>query len=217
MNFNLYILIDWWPKILSAFGTTVFYFVICSMAAVSFSILISMLLALRIRGLTEILRGYIAIFRNTPLLVQLFLLFYGLPFLGIRMPAFLCGLIGVMLNEGAFISEILRGYIEAVPKGDWEAGDSLGLSSFQVIRYAIMPQVLRDSIPAITGQISIIIKDTSLFSMIMISELTRVSNSIYTRTFDTTGFIISALLYLMIFMILTFFSKQIEIRYRVKR
>ncbi|WP_020612082.1 amino acid ABC transporter permease [Sediminispirochaeta bajacaliforniensis] len=217
MNFNLYVLIEWWPKILSAFGTTLFYFIVCSCAAVLFAILISMLLALRLKGLTCFLRAYIAVFRNTPLLVQLFLLFYGLPFIGIRMPAFFCGLIGVALNEGAFISEIIRGYIEALPRGDWEAGESLGLSRFSVIRYAILPQALRDAVPAVTGQISIIIKDTSLFSMIMISELTRTANSIYTRTFDTSGFIISAILYLLIFFLLTLLSKQIERRYKVKR
>lgn len=122
-----------------------------------------------------------------------------------------------MLNEGAFISEIIRGYISAIPRGDWEAGESIGLSRFQVVRYAILPQALRDAIPAITGQISIIIKDTSLFSMIMISELTRVSNSIYTRTFDTSGFVISALLYLILFIVLSTAAKQVEFRFKVKR
>ena len=217
MEFNLYILIDWWPKIAVAFGTTLFYFVICSIAAVAFAILISALLALKISALSWFLKSYISIFRNTPLLVQLFLLFYGLPFLGIRLSGFLCGVIGVMLNEGAFISEIIRGYISAIPRGDWEAGESIGLSRFQVVRYAILPQALRDAIPAITGQISIIIKDTSLFSMIMISELTRVSNSIYTRTFDTSGFVISALLYLILFIVLSTAAKQVEFRFKVKR
>ncbi len=217
MSFNLYVLFDWWPQILSAFGTTVFYFIVCSIAAVLFAIFISILLAMRIRGLTTILRIYITVFRNTPLLVQLFLLFYGLPFIGISLPAFLCALIGIMLNEGAFISEIIRGYIESVPKGDWEAGESLALSRFQVIRYAVLPQALRDAVPAMTGQISIVIKDTSLFSMIMISELTRVSNSIYARTFDTTGFLISAICYLLLFLILSVVSKQIEKRFKVKR
>ena len=94
-----------------------------------------------------------------------------------------------------------------MPRGDWEAGESLGLSKLQVIRYAVLPQALRDAIPAITGQVSIIIKDTSLFSMIMISELTRVSNSIYSRTFDTTGFIVSAVFYLLMFFVLTLASK----------
>lgn len=217
MNFNLYIIVRWWPRLLTAFGTTTLYFVVCSIAATLFAILVSMLIGLRVKWLTLFLKGYIAVFRNTPLLVQLFLLFYGLPFIGIKIPAFYCALFGIMFNEGAFISEILRGYIEVVPKGDVEAAESLGLNRLQVLRYAIMPQAIRDAIPAITGQISIIIKDTSLFSMIMIPELTRVSNSIYTRTFDTTGFVASAILYLFLFFLLTIISKLIEQRFKVKR
>ena len=94
---------------MSALGTTVMYFIVSAIVAVLFSILISVLLALRIKWLTALLRVYITVFRNTPLLVQLFLLFYGLPFIGITMPAFVCGVLGIMLNEGAFISEIIRG------------------------------------------------------------------------------------------------------------
>lgn len=163
------------------------------------------------------LRVYVNIFRDTPLLVQLFLLYYGLPFIGINFSNFWCAVIGVTLNEGAFLSEIIRGYIETIPKGDWEAGESLGLHKLQVITHCIFPQAIREAVPALTGQISIIIKDTSLFSLIMITELTRISDSIYTKTFDTSGFIISAILYILIFLVLTVISHFIETAVRIKR
>ena len=162
-------------------------------------------------------RVYVSIFRNTPLLVQLFFLFYGLPSFGIRMSPFVTGVLGITLNEGAFMAEILRGNIQAINKGDWEAAESLGLSRFQVLYHVILPQALRDSLPAVTGQLSIVIKDTSLLSLIMIVELTMVSNQIYSRLFDLTGFSAALCLYILLNLFMSGISKFAESRVKVRR
>jgi ABC-type amino acid transport system permease subunit len=169
------------------------------------------------RPLNYILKMYVSIFRNSPLLVQLFFFFYGLPSIGIRMSSFMTGVLAITLNEGAFVTEIIRGSINGIPKNDWEAAQSLGLSQLQILRKVIFPQAFRNAIPALTGQISMVIKDTSLFSLIMIIELTRVGNMIYNKYLDFTGFIFGAVLYIAIFLVTNNISFVLEKRYRVKR
>lgn len=217
MEFSWHIFVKWWPKIFQATCITIEVFLLAAVLAVLLGVVVAALLSLKIHWLNIFLRVYISIFRNTPLLVQLFFLYFGLPVINIRMSPMLTGVIGIALNEGAFMAEIIRGNIEAIRKGDWEAAESLALSKIQVLRYAILPQALRDALPAITGQLSIVVKDTSLLSLIMIVELTRVSNQIYTRLFDLTGFSVAAIIYITIFVILTSFSKMIERKVRVRR
>lgn len=217
MDFNWYIVVKWWPEFLNGLGVTLGAFAGCTILSVFMGILAASVIALREPVLSKTFAVYVSAFRNTPLLVQLFFLFYGLPFIGIRLSPMTCGIVGITLNEGAFIAEILRGNIQAIRKGEWEAAQSLGLSQVQVLRYAILPQAIRDAIPAITGQISIIIKDTSLLSLIMIVELTRVANKIYTRTFDTTGFFVTAILYIGLYLVLNTSSRVLERKVRVRR
>jgi polar amino acid transport system permease protein len=217
MDFNWYIVVNWWPDLLKGLGVTFGAFLSCTILSLVVGILVASLIAIRDPVFSKIFAAYVSIFRNTPLLVQLFFIFYGLPFIGIRLSPITCGIVGIALNEGAFIAEIFRGNIQAIRKGEWEAAESLGLSRVQVLRYAILPQAVRDAIPAITGQVSIIIKDTSLLSLIMIVELTRVANKIYTRTFDTTGFFVTAILYIGLYLLLNTASRVLEQKVRVRR
>jgi His/Glu/Gln/Arg/opine family amino acid ABC transporter permease subunit len=217
MDFSWHIFVKWWPRIWQATGITIEVFLLAAVFSVLLGTVVAALLSLKIRWLTIVLRVYISIFRNTPLLVQLFFLYFGLPAINIRMSPLVTGVVGISLNEGAFMAEIIRGNIEAIRKGDWEAAESLALSKIQVLRYVILPQALRDAVPAVTGQLSIIVKDTSLLSLIMIVELTRVSNQIYTRLFDMTGFSVAAIIYITIFLMLTSLAKMIERLVRVRR
>jgi His/Glu/Gln/Arg/opine family amino acid ABC transporter permease subunit len=175
------------------------------------------LMSLGNRLLRSILRVYVSIFRNSPLLVQLFFFFYGLPFLGIRMSSFLTGVIAIALNEGAFVAEIIRGNINGIPIGDWEAARSLGLSPFRILTKVIFPQAFYNSIPTLTGQVSLVIKDTSLLLMIMVFELTRAANVIYNQYLSFSGFFFSAALYIIVFIIVNNLSFVLEQRYRVRR
>ena len=159
---------NWLPIVLEGLGTTALTSVIAICTAVIWGCIVAMLIAFNNKILSGILRAYVSVFRNSPLLVQLFFIFYGLPFLGVTMPATVCGILGITLNEGAFIAEILRGSVKNIPKGEIEAAESLGLNRAQIIRHIIFPLSFRSSIPMITGQASIIIKDTSLFSIYII-------------------------------------------------
>ncbi len=130
----------------------------------------------------QALGGYIEVFRGTPLLIQLFFIYYGLPSIGIVMDAFTAGVIGLALNSGAYMSEIIRAAMLSVARGQEEAAYSLGFSRIQTIRYVIFPQAIRVAIPPMMNSFSSLLKDSSLVSVISITELTRVGNLIYSRT-----------------------------------
>ena len=217
MDFNWNLIIKWWPKIIQATGVSLEIFIASSICAVVVGILIATMVTAGKPWIAVPCNVYISVFRNSPLLVVLLFLFFGLPSIGIRMSSFAAGILGITLNESAFMAEIIRGNILAVRKGDWEAAESLGLSKMQVLRYAILPQAIRDSLPAITGQLSIVLKDTSILSLIMIVELTRIANTIYTRTFDLSGFMVAALIYISLFFVLNSISTIVENKIRVRR
>jgi len=160
---------------------------------------------------------YISIFRNTPLIVILFFLFYGLPLLGIRFFPLIAGVMAITLTESAFIAEIINGSIRGLSYENWETAGALGLSEIQTLKYVIFPQAWRDSVPALTGQISIIMKDTSLFSLIMVNDLVRSANRVYGETFDVSGYLLAGAVYIILFLILSSLSLNIEERVRVKK
>ena len=128
------------------------------------------------------LAAYVEIFRGSPLLIQLFLIYYGLPNLGIVLSSFTAAIIGLSLNCGAYMSEIVRSSILSVDKGQNEAAFSLGYNKIQSIWYIILPQAFRVSIPNLVNCFSALLKDSSLVSVISITELTRVGQQIYSRT-----------------------------------
>ena len=129
------------------------------------------------------LSPYVEIFRGTPLLIQLFFIYYGLPSIGLTMDNYTAGVIGLGLNGGAYISEIVRGALFAVTKGQYEAGIALGLSWVQCMVHIVVPQAGRVALPSMVNAFSSLLKDSSLVSVLAITELTRVSQLIYTRTF----------------------------------
>ena len=199
MGFSFRLVREWGPIFYDALIITLEISVISTVFTLILGSLVASVMSLGNRLLNSILKIYVSIFRNSPLLVQLFFFFYGLPSIGIRMSSLMTGVLAITLNEGAFVTEIIRGSINGIPKNDWEAAQSLGLSQFQVVKKVVFPQAFRNAIPALTGQISMVVKDTSLFSMIMIAELTRVGNMIYNKYLDFTGFIFGAVLYIIIF------------------
>jgi len=217
MEFSWQLVLKWGPSILKSLTITVEMFTLSAFLALVVGTVVPALMRLGIRPLNALLRIYISIFRNSPLLVFLFFLFYGLPFFGIYIAPFWCGVLGITLNEGAFLAEIIRGAIQGIPRGDWEAADSLGLGRFQVLRFVVVPQALRNAIPAITGQLSIVMKDTSLMSLITLAELTYIGNFIYSRTFNITGLFIVAMIYVALFAVLNLAARVLETRMRIRR
>jgi len=217
MDFSYRLIIEWLPIIFEALIVTIKISALSAVFSLCLGSIAASAMELGNRPLKYIFQAYISIFRNSPLLVQLYFLFYGLPLIGIRASGFITGVVAITLNEGAFVAEIIRGSINGISKNDWEAAESLGLSRFQILRKVIFPQAFRNSIPALTGQISLIIKDTSLLSIIMVVELTRVGNMIYNKYFSFEGFFFAVVLYIVMFIVINNLSLVLEKKYRVRR
>jgi polar amino acid transport system permease protein len=127
--------------------------------------------------------AYVEAFRNTPLLVQLFLVFFGLPYLGVRLSANTAAFLAISFNLGAYATEIIRAGLLAIPRTQFEAGLALGLSRLQVIRYIVLVPALRIIYPALTGQLTLTLLGTSIASAISATELTAAAARIESNTF----------------------------------
>jgi polar amino acid transport system permease protein len=127
--------------------------------------------------------AYVEFVRNTPLLVQIFLIFFGLPSIGIRLSADVAAIVALTFNFGAYATEIVRAGIEAVPRGEIEAGQSLGLNAFELLRHVILLPALERVYPALISQFTLLMLGSSIVSAIGANELTSAANAIQSRTF----------------------------------
>ena len=163
------------------------------------------------RPLRWLAAGYIQFFMGTPILIQLFMAYYGSSFLGYRPDPWVAAAVTFSLNGGAFFGEIFRGAIEAIPKGQWEAAAALPLSPAAQLRHVILPQAFRIAIPPTVGFLVQLIKGTSLASIIGFVELTRAAQVINNATFRPfTIFALVALVYYIICRPLSAYSKRME-------
>ena len=137
-----------------------------------------------IRVLKQIARFYIWVVRGTPLLVQLFVVFYGLPDIGIVLDPFPAAIIVFSINEGAYCAETMRAALEAVPAGQMEAGYCVGMSYLQIIRRIVLPQALRTAFPPLSNSLISMVKDTSLAANITVMEMFMATQRIVARTYE---------------------------------
>lgn len=137
-----------------------------------------------IKPLVIITKFYVWIVRGTPLLVQLFIIFYGLPASGVTLNAITAAVIGFTLSVGAYNSEIIRAAILSIPKGQWEAGYSIGMADRQVLRRIILPQAVRVSIPPLSNSFISLVKDTSLAASITVTEMFQIGQRITATTYE---------------------------------
>lgn len=166
-----------------------------------------------VRILKEAARFYIWAVRGTPLLVQLFVVFYGLPSVGIVLPPFPAAVIVFSINEGAYCAEIIRAAFESVPAGQMEAGRCLGLRYMQTIRYIMMPQALRTAFPSLSNSLIAMVKDTSLAANITVAEMFMATQRIVARTYEPLILYIEVgLIYLMFCTVLTWLQRRGEAR-----
>lgn len=165
------------------------------------------------RPLVAVVRFYVWIIRGTPLLVQLFLIFYGLPSLGILIDAFPAALIGFTLNIGAYTSEIIRAAISSVAKGQWEASYSIGMSWWQTMRRTILPQAARVAVPPLSNTFISLVKDTSLAAAITVPELFQAGQRIVATTYEPLILYVEvAIIYLAISSVLSALQTRLEVR-----
>lgn len=155
--------------------------------------------------------AYIEVFRNTPLLIQLYLIYFGLPILGVVLPALTTGILALTLQHSAFIAEIFRGGFLAVSKAQREAGMAMGMRPPQTFRIVVLPQALAASVPALTGAAVILFQDTSLLAAIAVVELTMAAKVIAQKTAASYEvFITIAVLYLTLSWLVASLGRGIE-------
>jgi cystine transport system permease protein len=163
------------------------------------------------RPLVAIARFYVWIIRGTPLLVQLFVIFYGLPSVGILLDAFPAALIGFTLNVGAYTSEILRAVIGSIPKGHWEASYSIGMTWSQALRRTVLPQAARVAVPPLSNTFISLVKDTSLAAAVTVPELFQAAQRIVATTYEPLIiYIEAALIYLALSSVLSALQVRLE-------
>lgn len=214
MSDTLQLLLDSLPFLLKGAIWTV----VLSLGGMFFGLLLGFGLALLRRSANLLLRSvarlYISFFRGTPLLVQLFVIYYGLPELGLQLDPLPAALIGFSLNMAAYTAEIIRSAIGAIDRGQWEAAASIGMTPLQTLRRAILPQALRIALPPLGNSFISLVKDTSLAATIQVPELFRQAQLITARTFEIFSlYLAAALLYWVLASLLSTLQNRLERHY----
>lgn len=181
-----------------------------------FGIIVNILKMTKIKILCRITDLYVAVVRGTPLLLQLFFIFYGLPQMGITINRFITAVVGLAFHNGAYISEIFRGAIKSVDYGQEEASHALGMTKFESFRYVIFPQAFKHSVPSLGNQFILAIKDSSLTSVITISETMMLARQFAAATYSIFPIYFDAACF---YMILTYVLSKLlmHIEYKLKR
>ncbi|GED31468.1 cysteine ABC transporter permease [Brevibacillus centrosporus] len=191
------------------------YSLTLAIVAFFFGLILAILTALaRISGikpLVAIARVYVSIIRGTPLLVQLFIIFFGLPSIGIMIDPIPSAIIGFSLSVGAYSSEVVRAAILSIPKGQWEAAYSIGMTYWQALQRVILPQAARVSVPPLSNSFISLVKDTSLAAAILVPEMFRKAQEIVASTYEPLLlYSEAALIYWIICFILSIIQDRLE-------
>ncbi len=159
-------------------------------------------------------RFYVWLFRGSPLLVQLFVIFYGLPNVGIVLDPLTAAIIGFSLNVGAYNAEVIRGVIESIPKGQWEAAYSMNMTRAQALRRVILPQATRVALPALSNSFIALVKDTSLAAVLTVPEIFQAAQRIAAVTYEPLIlYTEAALIYLLFSSVLSAAQARLEARF----
>lgn len=206
-----------WPQLLQGARVTV--------EVTSVSLLLGCVLGLLIgvgrlhperRFVYSLCTAYLALIRGTPLLVQLFILFFGLPQFGIMLPAFLCGVLGLGIYSGAYVSEIVRGAIQSIDRGQLEAARSIGLSSRQAMWHVVLPQAVVRMIPPLGNEFIALIKNSALVSLLTIHDLMHEGQKIISVSYRSLEvYLAIALMYFVLTGLTTLALRHVEQRLRV--
>jgi len=208
------ILIDAFPKLISyGVRVTIPLTVLSFALALVISIIVAMIQYANIPVLKQICRFYIWFVRGTPLLVQLYLVFYGLPSLGIVLEAYPTAVLVFGFNEGAYMAESLRGALESVPKGQLEAGYCVRMTYLQIMWHIVLPQAFRVAFPSLSNSLISMVKGTSLAATITVTEMFKEAQVINGRVYESLGLYTEvALIYLMFCSLLTVIQRHLERR-----
>ncbi|WP_019414872.1 amino acid ABC transporter permease [Paenisporosarcina sp. TG20] len=202
------IIIDSLPSLLKASIMTILLAGISVVIALFIGFFTAIIRIVKIRILNGLANAYVSIIRGTPLLVQIFVIYYGLPQIGIALDPISSGILALSLNAGAYLSESFRASILAVDNGQMEASVAMGMTYSQSLIRIILPQSMRIAIPTLANSFIVLIKDTSLVSVITVTELLQMSSLIIAKTFEPlTIYLMAAAIY---WVIISFFSNLLD-------
>ena len=203
------ILKDAFPQLIEKFFTMTIPLTALSFTlALVIAVVTAMIQYANVKGPRQLCRVYIWIIRCTPLLVQLYLVFYGLPSLGILLDAFPTAVLVFGINEGAYMAETMRGSLEAVPAGQMEAGYCVGMNYLQIMGHVILPQAFRTAFPSLSNSLISMVKGTSLASVITVTEMFRQAIVINGRVYESLALYTEvALIYLVFCSLLTLLQR----------
>jgi His/Glu/Gln/Arg/opine family amino acid ABC transporter permease subunit len=187
------------PTYLDALGWTLLAAVFASIGAIVWGCVLFLLRLAGGRWGVRAVDAYVQLLRNIPVLLPIYLIYFGFPLIGLPWPAVVCGGLALVMQNGAYVSEILRGSFKAIERVQFDAAKSLGLSPWRTFRTVTLPQVLVYSIPALGNQVVVLLKDTSLLSAIAVTELTMQAKLLTEQTGAAyEAFIVVAVMYLLL-------------------
>ena len=202
-----------WPIVQGGIVGTIPLAIVSFAVGLVIALVVALMRLSTVRLLSSVARFFVSVVRGTPLLVQLFVIFYGLPSIGLLIPSWPSAVIAFSLNVGGYASEIFRAAILAVPRGQWEAGQMIGMSQRQTLARIVLPQAARVSVPPLSNTFISLVKDTSLASLILVTELFRQAEKVAAFSGEfMLLYLEAALVYWVICLVLSTAQSRVERR-----
>lgn len=203
------------PVFVHAFGLTIWLSLIGIIGSIIVGIIASLTQYFKVLVLSQVMTAYVELARNTPLLIQLFFLYYAFPVIGIKMSAEVCGIIGLIFLGGAYMAEGFTGGFNGISTSQINSGKALGMSRFQLAHYVVFPQGFALSMPALTANIIFLIKETSIFSVIAIPELTNTALDLIGMYYRSNEYLLMlviayAIILIPVILLLTWLERRVR-------
>lgn len=209
MDYILYII----PQMLEGCVTSFQVFIITIVLSIPLGMLLALGRVSSIVPLQKAIAFYVWVLRGSPLMLQIFFVYFVLPSVGIRLPDFASAIVAFVLNYAAYFCEIFRAGIQAIPQGQYEAAHTLGMNYVQTMKRIILPQVIRIILPPISNETITLVKDTSLVYVLAMNDLLRTARNLVQRDFNVMPFIVAAVFYLIATLVLTLLFEHLEKRF----
>ncbi|HMN21881.1 MAG TPA: amino acid ABC transporter permease [Ottowia sp.] len=204
------------PPLFDGAGVTLGLFFVTLALSLPLGLALALARLSRWQALRHAVSSFIWLMRGTPLMLQLLFVYYALPFVpvvGVRLPDYPSAVVAFTLNYAAYFAEILRAGIQSIDRGQYEGAKALGMSYAQTMRRIVMPQVWRNTLPPLANETITLVKDTSLIYVLALNDLLRAARGIVQRDFSITPFLVAAVFYLLMTLVLTWVFQRLERRH----
>lgn len=201
------------PQLLTGLGVTLKIFILTLLLSIPLGIIIALMRVSKYKILNKISGIYVLVLRGTPLLLQIIVIYFGLPAIGIKFERFIASIVAFVLNYGAYFGEIIRAGILSVDEGQIEAAHVLGLSSKDTFFRIILPQAVKNVLPPVANEITTLVKDTSLVYVVGIDEILRVATTATNRDVSLMPLVVVGIVYLIVIGIISKIMERVEKKY----